>query len=332
MEKIKVNISSSVMQILKKDMELFKFYKSDDELNTNLFINTLISNYYNIIEDEESSTISDLKKIIKNETLLNNDDIQIICEKISDYFLMKQFKDEAFDTSISFKPTNVSKDAFDNIIVSLNNKGISKYFRILFSNYSIKPQYIRERIIFKDTYEKIIKAIKAKKAISLKTSNNRDTYFPYKILHSGEELFNYLICYKNNNELLSIKLTNIKDLVITKDSFEISNEIKEKLDNIIKLGPQFACDTDKITEYAVKLTPDGIKKFRRIYIHRPKLDHKENDIYYFKCSYDQIYQYFFRFGKDAYVIFPNNLSKRLRAEYKEASNHYYEEYNLTKNS
>ena len=54
MEKLKVNVSDLVYQVLKKDMELFKFFKSDESTNSNLFINTLIANYYDFIEDEEN--------------------------------------------------------------------------------------------------------------------------------------------------------------------------------------------------------------------------------------------------------------------------------------
>ena len=38
MEKIKVNVSSSVANILKKDMELFGFFKGEDDINKKKFI------------------------------------------------------------------------------------------------------------------------------------------------------------------------------------------------------------------------------------------------------------------------------------------------------
>lgn len=327
MEKIKVNISSEVAQILKKDMELFKFFKADDEINQNLFINTLIANYYNYIDDEEQKVNSEIKEILKNETNLSNAKINDISRTISNYFLNRNNKDEIFDTALSFKPTKVSEYALNNIEYLLNDLGLSRYFRILFSAYAKRPQYIREKIMFKDKVELLNKAIAEKRIISFSLNNKKTSLKPYKLVYSGEELFNYLICY-NDNGIFSFRLPTLTNLIITKDKFILDDITKEKLDKLINMGPQFACDPDKFGEYVIKLTPNGIKKFKHIYIHRPKPYKKEGNIYYFKCAYEQIYQYFFRFGKDAYVISPAGLSKRLRIEFKEASKHYSSEFNL----
>lgn len=326
MEKLKVNISDSVYQILKKDMELFKFFKTDGSTNANLFINTLIANYYNFIENEENILNKGIKKILNDNPNIRNNEIDSITSKITEYILGLDYNEEEYNCSISFKPTKISIDAINNIEYQLNNKGISKYFRLLFSNYAKKPLYQREKIIFKDKVDIIDYSIKNKTAISLKLNDKRYTYYPYKLLYSGEELFNYLVCCDEFNNITSLRLTNIHDLIKTKAPFVIQDEIIKKLDEMIKLGPQFACDIDSIMEYIIKLTPQGIKKFNKIYIHRPKPYKIEDNLYYFKCSYDQMYQYFFRFGKDAYVISPSTLSKRLRLEYKEASKHYSDEF------
>ncbi len=326
MEKLKVNVSDLVYQVLKKDMELFKFFKSDESTNSNLFINTLIANYYDFIEDEENKLNKGIKKILSNNTDIKKNELDSISNIITEYILDLDNKEDEYKLSISFKPTKVSIDTINIIEYQLNNKGISKYFRLLFSSYAKKPLYQREKIIFKDKVDIIDYSIKNKTAISLKIGDNRYTCYPYKLLYSGEELFNYLVCCDEHNNIFSFRLTNIHDLVKTKTSFIIKDEIIKKLDEMINLGPQFACDIDKVMEYIVKLSPQGIKKFKKIYIHRPKPYKIEDNIYYFKCSYDQMYQYFFRFGKDAYVIAPSSLSKRLRMEYEEASKYYSDEF------
>lgn len=329
MEKIKVNVSSSVANILKKDMELFGFFKGEDDINTNKFINTLIANYYDLIEEEKEKLTNDIAIIIKKNGQDENEELSSI---IAEYFLEYKFKDELFDTSISFKPTAVSKDAFLNIESSINKIGFSKYFRILFSSYAMKPQYNRERIIFKDKVSLINDAIKNKHALSLKQNDKRVFIFPYKLIFSGEELFNYLICFDESNKPISLRLSNIDGLVYTKKKFDLNADIKNKLDVLIKMGPQYAFDVTGVHEYAVKLTDKGLKMFKKIYIHRPKIDRKEDNILYFKCSYQQIYQYFFRFGKEAYVMYPNLLSKKMRKDYRDAANHYSFEYSLSQNN
>ena len=67
--------------------------------------------------------------------------------------------------------------------------------------------------------------------------------------------------------------------------------------------------------YCVHLTENGIKQFHSLYIHRPVAINIAKDEtganYYFDCSPEQVYQYFSRFGQDAFIVYPADLRDRM---------------------
>ena len=88
-------------------------------------------------------------------------------------------------------------------------------------------------------------------------------------------------------------------------------------ERMMMYGPQYLyLDNDQEAE--VILTKKGQKYFKSFYVYRPVVDRIEGNHYFFKCSIDQLTQYFSRFGSECYVIKPNNLRMRLINYYKEA--------------
>lgn len=67
----------------------------------------------------------------------------------------------------------------------------------------------------------------------------------------------------------------------------------------------------------VKSTKRGVKIFNKYYLHRPiSLSIKDN-IYTFNTSVDNLFVYFTRFGKEAYILEPNSLKKQMRKFHKQ---------------
>ena len=66
-EKIKIYISKDVHEILLKDMELFEFYKKNQTLNKNDFMNTLIMNYHETYQKRCSDLYQHISMKLKNE-------------------------------------------------------------------------------------------------------------------------------------------------------------------------------------------------------------------------------------------------------------------------
>ena len=55
--------------------------------------------------------------------------------------------------------------------------------------------------------------------------------------------------------------------------------------------------------------------FRAMYVHRPVPTKIDVDRYHFNCSYMQLFQYFVRFGKDAFIVKPAELRDRIKRFY-----------------
>ena len=71
---------------------------------------------------------------------------------------------------------------------------------------------------------------------------------------------------------------------------------------MIEKGAQFAAGEYLYAK--IELTNYGKKKFRNIFLNRPTLYKQVGNDYYFHSSRTQLFQYFSRFGNDAYVLSP----------------------------
>ena len=315
-EKIKIYIPESVSNILLKDMERFEFFKKDGSFNKNEFYNTLIVNYYEQYEENQSAIFSHIKDSIKERTSLKDSDISDIAADILQYVDTRTFEldKERFDIAIAMKPTKRSSADIDYIQnCLLGNSTLSNYFRNMFASYSLLPQDKRETIIFKQNFEMIRQAIEDDRKIYF-TTVSKDiphTVSPYAIANSKEELFNYLLC-KQNNSPYSFRISRIKQIKILNESRDLSEDIIDVFDRMAKYGPQFSFDIRKAhVPIVVKLTDKGVKQYRSMYLHRPMYYKKEDDVYYFDCSKAQAFQYFARFGSTALVLEPKDLATEL---------------------
>ena len=168
-EKIKVNLSYNVYNLLIKDMEDFHFDVKDDTPNKNLFYNTIIKNMFEKHKKEEDllrdklSTLLDNK--IKSNTLLN--EILDELEELYNYKIEDK-TNRSHGYYISFRPSKKMEEIYDEIELNyLKNNTFSNYFRNIFNEYSKLSQDERERIIFKDQLKIIESAINNKKYLNV---------------------------------------------------------------------------------------------------------------------------------------------------------------------
>ena len=326
-EKIKIYIPESVNRILLKDMENFEFFKKDGSLNKNEFYNTLIVNYYEQYEENQSDIFAHIKESIQSSTSLSDSVISDIAADILQYTDVRTFHldKQKFDTAISMKPTRYSSADIEYIQQQLlSHSTLSNYFRNMFASYSLLPQDKRETIIFKQTFDLISEAIENDRKVYFTTDSSDKPHIasPYAIANSKEELFNYLIC-KYNGHPYSFRICRIAQIKVLNESRDITDDMKAVFDDMIKYGPQFAYETSKPTvPIKVFLTHRGQQQFRKIYLHRPHPVKIEGNIYYFACSRTQVFQYFSRFGANAVVLEPKELRSDLHKFYAVAAKKY----------
>ena len=326
-EKIKIYIPESVNNILLKDMERFEFFKKDGSLNKNEFYNTLIVNYYEQYEENQSSIFEHIKESINERTNLKEHNIDDITADILQYVDVRtyQLDRQKYGVSIAMKPTRKSSDDIDYIQnCLLGNSTLSNYFRNMFASYSLLPQDKRETIIFKQNFDLINEAIENDRKIYFTTEKNDAPHIasPYMIANSKEELFNYLLC-KYNNFPYSFRIGRIKQVKILNESRDLTDPIISVFDRMAKYGPQYSYEVRKPhVPIKVRLTERGQNMYKMMYLHRPQYYKVEDDIFYFDCSRQQAFQYFSRLGAHAAVLEPKDLRDDLQRFFETAGRRY----------
>lgn len=322
-EKIKITLPISTYEILLKDCENFEFIKSDRELNRNLFINTLIINFYEEFSlDEETFHDELLKSIDLIPEQLKDDTFEKIIKAIEKRSKSNDKSDKTI--TFSFKPTKLSSKAIEYINnVLIKYESISSYYRRLFNSYAHKPQNEREKIIFKENYNLLLKSINknVQVCLSLKSGSIYNNVSVSSISSSKDELYNYVLI-QDENKPRTFRLAKINNVSLLSKKREISEEILSLFSRQIKYGAQYPIYTNENEIIKVRLSKTGKELFKRIYLYRPKPILIEDNIYHFNCSYDQVVHYFKRFGCDAIIISPAILTIHMKKYYHKANRKY----------
>ena len=312
-QKIKISLSKTTLDVLKKDCEDFRIIKENGEPNFNAFINTLVVNYYESFSASEETLYEELKSAISI---------------IPDYYKSKVFdnvikifnkKDDSVNakkdsTTFSFKPTKVSEKAILHIEhVILQNESISSFYRRLFNSYSRKTKNEREKIIHKENYEILQKAIKLGVQVCMQLDSGKvvNGVSVYSIASSKDELFNYVLGYDNQNNS-TVRLAKIKTVTLLSTQIFIPEENKALLDRQIACAPQYPMFRSDRHLIKVELTDKGKRLFERIYLYRPTPVSIEGNVYTFNCSAGQVLYYFERFGNNALITSPRKLGIDMR--------------------
>ena len=312
LDKIKITIPKNTYDILVKDCENFNFYKNENTLNKNLFLNTLIVNYYEKFTANEDSLKDELLKIINDK--LNKNQNELLDQILNVIRKNENIQDLNKTEIINLKPTKLSEKEIlfieNNLI---KNNSISSFYRNLFNSYAHTPQNYRELIIFKENYELLLESIEKERKVSI-TLKNGDTIKDasiYKIDHAKEELFNYVLLGNSDNKPHTIRLSKIKYVSLLNTKRQIPDELITIFERQIKYGVQYPFYSAHEGEIIVKLTTKGKELFKKIYLYRPVPNKIEENLYYFNCSYNQILHYFKRFGYDALIISPAELTEKM---------------------
>lgn len=333
-EKINIYVPKHVVERLRNDALMFEILKNDGRtVNMNRFLNLLIMGYYDSYAEEcQNYRDKIVTELIHHE--FREKEAHEIAERILKNIILPDVpsRKKSGREALPLKPTNASSDLIDHITqIDSMGDSLSGYICRLMMSYCEKPFSERERIIFKENYEKLKKACEKNSTISFSTIWNTKvhTVIPYSLEVGKEEMFNYLLCAETDLETgkqkaIVFRLNRISTLHYSNASNKITEEVKEHLDKMIEYGPQYMINDSE--ESCVRLTDSGRKNFSRIYFGRPQVDRVEikddGYYYYFKGSKDQLFIYFRRFGNDAEVISPESLRKRIAEFHMNAYENY----------
>lgn len=322
-EKIKISIPKGTLDVLKKDCVDFKIVKENGQANMNAFINTLVVNYYEQFSAGEESL---------------HEDVRTALSAVPEYYREKLFHDvikifskrgeegaERKSTAIlSFKPTKNSQQALTFInSVLLQSESLSSFYRRMFISYTQKTKNEREKIIHKEHFELLQKAIKKNLCVclTLKSGELYPNASVYAIAPAKDELFNYVLAYaKDKNQ--TVRLASVDCVCILPSTAKIPEQNKLLFDRQIACAPQYPMYSTDVEPIRVQLTPQGKRMFEKIYLYRPTPTQIDGDVYTFNCSANQLLYYFERFGENALILSPKKLGIFMRNYYHYAVKKY----------
>lgn len=233
------------------------------------------------------------------------------------------------ESKLYYINNNVKNKCIDRLYKEYNNddeplsiyyRHPNKYFRAVIEEFCNLPLIKRIEIIKKDVFAFIESAIKEKYIIYIpnpENSENPYVVYPYKICANTTNTQKYLVCYSrkmNENEAdkkiasFSIARLNISENNTREETFKLSNEELKYIENIIQTEPVDYIIGESQT-IKVRLTKKGKAIYRsRLYMrpHRENID-SDNDIWTFRCTQRQAFNFFFSFAEDVEIIEPLEL-------------------------
>ena len=337
-EKINIYVPENIGDMLEHDARMFEIFKSDGQtINRNRFLSMLLLGYYNSYVNE----CSEQRKKIMLELdgcLADNSLAYEVADNILKSVILPEVPSRKGKnpTRLSLKPTKETEGLILDMLSEIGaDDFISQYFCRLLMSYCEKTFSTREQLVFKDNYEVLLSACENRKPITFTTIWNKQAIhkvIPYKMAVGKEEMFNYLLCaemndYTGKQEAKVYRLNRISKINNSRSTEQITDEVIEYLDKMLKYAPQYMINADE--EICVKLSEAGKRSYNRIYYGRPEYERIEKkvdgDYYYFQCSRDQVFFYFRRFNPGhAEIISPESLRKEMIKFY-EKSLEVYEE-------
>jgi len=323
LEKINIYVPDDVYYVLHHDAVEFEILKSNGKGNLNRFLSLLIIGYQAQYTTEYTDNRDRIIEILNGIDGFSTTKIDELANRVMQNVLYPSItrRKGKKSKSVSLKPTTSTEGYILSAEQNTDNGTLSQYFCRMFMAYAKKNQAERERIVFKEKLDYLNTSCRKGLSVRFALKNNPSylhTVIPFRVSSGHEELHNYLLCQELDQGRLCAasyrldRIVNYTSCAIEDSS--INPVIKERLDRMVRYGPQYRINSDDITK--VLLTTQGIRDFGRVYYGRPEpIDIVKNAdgsaVYCFQCSDDQLYLYFRRFDNVA-ILEPERLKNRIR--------------------
>ena len=331
-EKFKVGAPVETYICLKRDADQFEIHREDGSgINMNGFLSLLIVNYYRKYKQERNEKTGQIREII-GPWVHSRKKTEELAEQIMEKVVLpaEQVRRGMNPDRLSITPTRET----DRIISEIRGKDkhYAQYLSRMFMSYCEEPLYERERIIFRESTDFLVKACKEHKEIVFTTNNNPKLIhhvIPYDLVVGSDEMNNYLLgqefnSFTERNEPVSYRLCRIIRPDYSDISGTLDSEVVRRLELTKKRNPQYAITED--SDICVKLTPAGQKSYRQIYFAKPEVDRDRIEsledgcaLYHFDAPQDMVFRFVIRFRPgEAEVISPPELRERVYRHFRES--------------
>lgn len=323
MEKVSIYAPPEIVETLDRDARLFEIFKKDGKtINRNRFLSMLIVGYHESYSQELWRRRTAIQHVLEG-TSLSGFEANAISEEILGAVAMVPRKRTVGTrmTRISLKPTKHTEMVIRDIQASLGSSTtLSQYLCCMLESYTHLLSAERERTVFKDKVELLLGACERGREITFTTIWDSEVVHratPYSVTAGQDETFNYLLCGEESDgeqKARTYRLNRIAEVAVTARPGALDKDVARHLSMMVANGAQYAINCDDVA--VVKLTEKGLRAYQRIYLGRPRYSEREqvdnNCILRFKCSEDQLFLYFRRFGPgEAEVLAPLSLRKRI---------------------
>lgn len=223
---------------------------------------------------------------------------------------------------IQFNLNKLNSELYYTILREHNVENEAEFFRNLFLKYINNPRYVREEILFSETFEKINQAMKEKRKLNIKYSGEIRTVNPYFIKVASGEDRAYLFTYcEKNLDYRNYRIANIESISLSKNEIEYKD--REYIENVERNFDPFLSFGKRVT---IKIDEEGRKLFERVIVNRPKILKKEGDVWTLECANRLAKIYFPQFLSHIEIVEPLRLREWFQKELKKSLERYGEKY------
>lgn len=320
MDKLRISLNSSTYEVLSSDMEAFSIYKENGEINRNDFFNRLIINYTDEFISENNKLVNFTSKLL-DKYIKEDDDKNKVSHDIIKHIVERYNPIENDSTIIiSLKPTKASESIIDYVI----NEGAAyqsnaSFFRIMFDKYASLEKTKREQLIFKDSYLLLLKSINKGRKVFVKLRNKNKDSFSGSLYFMGvtkDKDANYCI-FETNKQRVTVRLSKIEMVKILNEPASFEKRNIALMDFQKEYCLRYQVSRKDLDAVKVFLNDDGKKMYRKNKNNRPSYIEEEDGYYYFMGNHEQILSYFLTFGKNALILEPLYLRKKMEDYLKE---------------
>lgn len=246
--------------------------------------------------------------------------------------------------SFSFRINRENLDQFrtaavqDEAVYYQDNVGA--YLKAVLEEYCTLP-YVRRELIYYDAEVQCIRtAIALKKRLKLYLRHSHlvtgggTVYMkPYGLLQDSGKKYNYIVGMLSDSSdsdafmYASIRLSSVvRCSTMQKSGILSTGERREILRRIRSSGVPYLSSGIHTQIIKVRLTNNGVQMYNSMLHLRPmyssKYRHNGAWIYEFDCLLWEAEIYFFKFGSDALILEPAELSKKFLKKYQAAAEQY----------
>ncbi len=218
-------------------------------------------------------------------------------------------------------------------------KSPGTYINAVLEQYAHKTFFFREKIFYKDTLDTLLaqSSIPEQERRIFKITLSSGAQYDFKFLRVSadyEGLYHYLIgqsaeCNTKRFQTASFRLSRISDIRprgLSHGSGHISRKVQIEIEDEIEMkGVEYL--VGRPCSFSIKLSKNGEKLYNSVFHLRPIYERAERDAdgtltINLVATEKQIYDYFFKFGKDAIILYPERVRQLFSDSYKNACQQY----------